>query len=78
MIGTGKLRNIVLRLSVFLNTYLIITLRYIGIHVIFFLLKHVLIIELIQHVNYVVIKMFGRSRMFQIIQTKTTVPVVYG
>lgn len=59
MIGTGKLRNLVLRLSVFFNTYLIIKLRYIGIHVIF-LLKNVLIIELIQHVHYVVIKMFGR------------------
>lgn len=74
MIGTGKLA---LRLSVFFYTYLIIKLRYIGIHVIF-LLKNVLIIELIQHVHYVVIKMFGRSRMFRIIQTKTTVPVVYG
>lgn len=56
MIGTGKLA---LRLSVFVYTYLIIKLRYIGIHVIF-LLKNVPIIELIQHVHYVVIKMFGR------------------
>lgn len=56
MIGTGKLA---LRLSGFFYTYLIIKLRYIGIHVIF-LLKNVLIIELIQHVHYVVIKMFGR------------------
>lgn len=57
MMGTGKLA---LRLSVFFfYTYLIIKLRYICIHVIF-LLKNVLIIELIQHVHYVVIKMFGR------------------